>query len=622
MIQRFLGWLAEICDITGELCDNLSTYPGLGFLAPFGEFVGSFADKHAAYKEKLELQKQQLRWSKEKAQELAGEVVGERDEKKEDGSGESPADQGQPGAEAVGSPGRSAPSAVETRSRRQPAPAFQGTVMLDAASAEADTRDGSGRAARNADPSSRGRDGRHGPPYFSGTLAGPIEPLSSPGRETLGKASPPAFPESPPTVRDTTRDRVAASNYPPDYLADTAVPQSEDRSAWREPPLSPEPQRSPEPLGRAEPELPQPELPEPLASRQEPGWPEPAMPQQLPAPQGVRDDSPAAWERPVAVDSRGPANEPRGELERRQPERGLAARPQAAAVPRPVPSPPVEDVSAAWGTESAGALLIDEDQPPVIPVAERDEELARLEYLAHLLRDAREPLCGANGALVLIPLATVRAGPRENVELPLAIRADLETVQDQLGMRFPATAFVVGLEDDRGFEELVRRIGPQRAATQRFGHRFEVRSDAVPGQISTLCARIVGVFEDWVYAIFRERGSIARPGNSHLFGLLCQVRTELQPRLMRILAGGFGRDPQSSDDGRQVAFNGCYFAATGRTEDRRAFVRGVFEKLVEEQNQVEWTSRTQANNRRYRRLGWLGLCVALGAVAWLVWEWF
>ena len=289
----------------------------------------------------------------------------------------------------------------------------------------------------------------------------------------------------------------------------------------------PEPPLSPEPLERrAESELPEPpELREPLVSRQPPEWREQAVPRQLPEPHDVRDDSPAAWERPVAVGIREPAAEPRGELERRQPARGLdAARPQPAAVPRPASAPPLEDPSAVWGTESAGESLIEEDQPPVIPVAERDEELARLEYLAHLLRDAREPLCGANGALVLIPLQTVRAGPRENVELPLAIRADLETVQDQLGMRFPATAFVVGLEDDRGFEELVRRIGPQRAATQRFGHRFEVRSTAVPSQISTLCARIVGVFEDWVYAIFRERGSIARPGNSHLFGLLCKVR--------------------------------------------------------------------------------------------------
>jgi hypothetical protein len=82
-----------------------------------------------------------------------------------------------------------------------------------------------------------------------------------------------------------------------------------------------------------------------------------------------------------------------------------------------------------------------------------------------------------------------------------------------------------------------------------------------------------------VYAIFREHGSIARPGNSQLFGLLCQVRTDLQPRLLRILSGGFGRDRQEAADEQSLGFSGCYFAATGRSEDRRAFVRGVFDKL-------------------------------------------
>ena len=120
MIKRLLGWLAEICDVTGELCDNLSSYPGLGFLAPLGEFVGSFADKYAMYDQQIELKKQELRWTKEKAQELAGEVVGEGDEKQEDGSGESPAEQGKPGAAAVGSPDRSEPASAGARPRREP----------------------------------------------------------------------------------------------------------------------------------------------------------------------------------------------------------------------------------------------------------------------------------------------------------------------------------------------------------------------------------------------------------------------------------------------------------------------------------------------------------------------
>ena len=183
------------------------------------------------------------------------------------------------------------------------------------------------------------------------------------------------------------------------------------------------------------------------------------------------------------------------------------------------------------------------------------------------------------------------------------------SIQNELQLRFPVTALAIGLEEDRGFEELIRRVGRERAKSQRFGHRFDVRAEATPTQLTALCTRISGVFEDWVYAIFRERGAVSRAGNSHLFGLLCKVRTQLQDRLVRILCGGFGHDPEKSSRGEPVAFSGCYFAATGRTDDSRAFVEGVFDKLNEEQDNVEWTKGALREDRHFRRIGWVGLLV-------------
>ncbi|TVS19963.1 MAG: hypothetical protein EA424_06365 [Planctomycetaceae bacterium] len=306
------------------------------------------------------------------------------------------------------------------------------------------------------------------------------------------------------------------------------------------------------------------------------------------------------------------------------PEPMHAPRPAATAVTRREPLVQVqaasteEEAAIAWSIRQASASLAEEDQPPSIPVAERDKQLARLQYLSYRLREAREPLCGINGALVLVPLTMLRDSTREHFELPRAMQGDLATLQESLGLRFPTSTLLVGLEEHRGFEELVRRIGPQRARSQRLGHRFDIRLAAVPNQLAVLCARLTGVFEDWVYAIFREHGSIARPGNSHLFGLLCQVRTDLQPRLLRILSGGLGRDREEAPDELPLGFSGCYFAATGRSEDRQAFVRGVFDKLTEEQSHVEWLRETRLASRHYRRLGWLGLCTAAAFIGWLV----
>jgi hypothetical protein len=345
--------------------------------------------------------------------------------------------------------------------------------------------------------------------------------------------------------------------------------------------------------------------------------PTPAMPAAVPT---SDYDEPSAYSEPTAYgESRGMAD-PVGRRGTRSATVGHSARTCRRSREPVAPAPSAmteEEAAVAWSLRQASASLVEEDQPTLLPVADREEQLARLDYFSYRLREAREPLCGLNGVLILMPLTMLREGTREHIELPRAIQGDLLTLQESLGLRFPTTTLLVGLEEHRGFEELVRRIGPQRAGSQRLGHRFDNRLAVIPTQLAALCVRLTGVFEDWVYAIFREHGSIARPGNSHLFGLLCQVRTDLQPRLLRILSGGFGRDREEAPGELPLGFSGCYFAATGRSEDRRAFVRGVFDKLLEEQSQVEWLPESRAAAKRYRRLGWLGLCVAAGFLGWL-----
>jgi hypothetical protein len=317
---------------------------------------------------------------------------------------------------------------------------------------------------------------------------------------------------------------------------------------------------------------------------------------------------------PVSVQP-APATQP--------PEAGSVVQVAPTSPARPVPAAPMPEIPVEqWAQAAPEESLWEEDQPALIPLAEREEQLARLEYVCHWLREARQPLCPVNGVVAVMSLQTLEAGPRENVELQRAVRADLTTLQDELKLRFPASALLVGLEDDRGFEELVRRVGPQRAGSQRFGHRFDVRASATPEQLAALCGRISGVFEDWVYAIFRERGSTARPGNADLFGLLCRVRSQLQGRLWRILSGGFGSESRDGIRRTPIAFSGCYFAATGRTADRRAFVRGVFDKLVEEQDHVEWTGEALRESRRFRWVGWLGMAIVVALAAWLAYTLF
>ncbi len=159
---------------------------------------------------------------------------------------------------------------------------------------------------------------------------------------------------------------------------------------------------------------------------------------------------------------------------------------------------------------------------------------------------------------------------------------------------------------------MVRRVGPDRASRQRFGKGYDVRCLADREGLAAFCDHVCGTFEDWVHALFREQQALSRPGNTRLYGLLCKVRCTLKMRLTEILTGAFGYDSRELPHDDPFLFSGCYFAATGESSDRQAFVKGVFGKLVQEQNFVEWNNAALAVNRRNRWLAIGGfLCSSL-----------
>ena len=131
------------------------------------------------------------------------------------------------------------------------------------------------------------------------------------------------------------------------------------------------------------------------------------------------------------------------------------------------------------------------------------------------------------------------------------------------------------------------------------------------------------------------------------------------PRLQALAAGGPGRDPAADGRSRNVRLyqllrtihgqherlyriiyqailheargpillGGCYLAGTGREAARdKAFVAGVFRRLIENQNYVSWTEDAlteEANNRRWARYGLVaivGYLTGLSVLAYLFWR--
>ena len=271
--------------------------------------------------------------------------------------------------------------------------------------------------------------------------------------------------------------------------------------------------------------------------------------------------------------------------------------PQPATAPSTPTAPP----------RSSGTTVADPGSS-VLGAQESAEQLQRLEYVCSLLRRARQPLCPVNGILLLQQFDMIQSSSAEASELQRAVNADLSAAQHTLQLRCPVTTLIVGLEHERGFQELVRRVGPDRVAAQRFGRGHDARTLSTPDELRALCVHVCGAFEDWVYTLFREQGALMRPGNRWLYGLLCKVRCNLKQRLSDVLAEGFGHNPTQHPNDDPILFSGCYFAATGETSDRQAFVKGVFDKLVEEQENVEWNRRALHASRRLRWISYA--CIA------------
>lgn len=284
--------------------------------------------------------------------------------------------------------------------------------------------------------------------------------------------------------------------------------------------------------------------------------------------------------------------------------------PQPMFRPAPPPvAPPLYVTSGGPGgpLEAATANLA----PILVSHQYSSACLQELHQLGLLLRRARQPLCPINGVLNLIPLEAIHSSPAELEELQKAIRGDMETIRHAAQIRVPVSAIIVGLEKERGFRELVLRVGKERAMSQRFGRRFDVQAIPTKEQLGHLALHVCGVFEDWAYALFREEQALTRPGNTRLYELLSKVRCGWKGRLGEILAGGFGCEPSPRQNEHSLFFSGCYCAATGETLDRQAFVKGIIDKLGEEQELIEWTPQARRSNQWQNVSANLGMIVTL-----------
>ncbi|MFT5522281.1 MAG: hypothetical protein ACI9G1_001555 [Pirellulaceae bacterium] len=291
--------------------------------------------------------------------------------------------------------------------------------------------------------------------------------------------------------------------------------------------------------------------------------------------------------------------------------------------PQPVPQAPAS--SAAMGTlqlpgnqsvtdfvPASGAAPPANAANAAVSTPEANTLTARLEYVCNLLNKERQPVCPINGVLTLLPFHLIA---NSATQLQTMIQRDLGTLRNSLKLRCANTALVTHMDNEEGFQELVRRVGMQRSKDQRFGKGHQTWGDPTDEQLAAIAQHAGGSFEDWTYMLFQEQDGLNKKYNSRLFSLLCKIRGGFIDSLEDVLVEGFGynfdRNPQLAK--QQFLFSGCYFGATGKTDDRQAFVRSVIQKVMEQENELEWTELALKDDDR--NLSLANFAAFIGAIS-------
>jgi hypothetical protein len=207
----------------------------------------------------------------------------------------------------------------------------------------------------------------------------------------------------------------------------------------------------------------------------------------------------------------------------------------------------------------------------------------------------------------------LRRGDEQCRQLASAVREDLRVVQQGARLRCAVVSLIGGMEHEKGFLELIRRVGSTRARDQRLGSSFKTWNPPTIERLQSLATIACGSFEDNIYSLFKEEDGYNKPGNDKLYGLICKTRGKFIEGLEFFLTDGYGlQDIRETDGSRPMLFSGCYFAATGEVEGAAGFLRSLFDQKLYllEQDNLQWTDSALRDDAAYHNWARIGMLLS------------
>lgn len=254
----------------------------------------------------------------------------------------------------------------------------------------------------------------------------------------------------------------------------------------------------------------------------------------------------------------------------------------------------------------------------VTPISEMESivGIRRMQFLCHLIAEARKPFCPINGMLQAVPFSWAAETDYARKLAP-SIKDDLITVHNAFQLQFPVVVVVTELDAVSGIKEFLLRAERLQPGLRlsRAGSSFAPGADVNDSNAEWVVDRAMQWFRGWVYTAFSY--DIDNRDNQKLFHMLCEV-SQKRDALVTLLREGLYRIVRPCP-----RLHGVYFAATGRASTEQGFIRGVLDKLPESQGEVAWTPQLVRSQHRSRILSvcfYIGAVVIAAAAFWIYYE--
>ena len=243
---------------------------------------------------------------------------------------------------------------------------------------------------------------------------------------------------------------------------------------------------------------------------------------------------------------------------------------------------------------------------------EIDTAIARLEYLCKVVETARAPFCPINGIVVLIPFVATESDELAN-HTGMLIEQDLETIAASASVDAPRIAVFCDLQHVPGCVELLDRF-PEEQRHRRLGVRFpripacdrDQMSQMIKDGMGWLCQHMIPPLVNRLFQTERTGGGAeesVNEANKRLYRFMFSLRG-CQTRFERLIRRAFLGDDQKGE-----LLRGCYLAASGKDSlSEQGFTAGIFNQILEMQNDVAWTREALSRDEDFRRWTTIGYC--------------